>query len=55
MNGRAQYPCLPSLPLAVEDGVCRLRYTGPPPIGMGVKAAVKDKFPDIKEVVFVED
>ncbi|GAB4813117.1 hypothetical protein N2152v2_000163 [Parachlorella kessleri] len=41
--------------LSVEEGVCRLRYVGPPPIGMGVKAAVKDKFPDIKEVVFIEE
>lgn len=41
--------------LAVEDGMCRLRYKGPAPIGHGVKAAVKDKFPDIKEVVLVED
>lgn len=39
--------------LRVEDGQCEIRYTGPAPLGMGVKAAVKDKFPDIKEVIFV--
>lgn len=41
--------------LSVEGGVCRLRYQGPAPIGNGVKAAVKDKFPDITEVVFEDE
>lgn len=40
--------------LSLEGGKCTVRYTGPAPIGMGVKAAVKDKFPDIKEVVLMD-
>ena len=36
--------------LTVEQGVCTVRFNGPPPIGMGVQAAIKDKFPDIKTV-----
>lgn len=40
--------------LSLEGGKCTVRYTGPAPIGMGVKAAVKDKFPDIKEVILVD-
>ncbi len=39
--------------LAVEGGKCTVRYTGPAPIGMGVRAAIKDKFPDITEVLLV--
>ena len=35
----------------VNDGVCRLKYSGPVPIGEGIKAAIRDKFPDIREVV----
>ncbi len=40
--------------LSLEAGKCTVRYTGPAPIGMGVKAAVKDKFPDISEVILVD-
>ena len=40
--------------LEVDAGTCRVKYTGPPPIGMGVRAAIKDKFPDITEVVLVD-
>lgn len=36
--------------VAVSRGVCEVKYEGPAPIGMGIQAAVKDKFPDIKEV-----
>jgi NFU1 iron-sulfur cluster scaffold homolog, mitochondrial len=36
--------------LSVADGVCELRYVGPAPIGKGLIGAVKDQFPDIKEV-----
>lgn len=36
---------------AVDDGVCEIRFLGPKPIGMGIRAAIKDKFPDVKEVV----
>ena len=40
--------------LVVEGGKCTVRYTGPAPIGMGVRAAIKDKFPDITEVQLVD-
>lgn len=36
--------------LAVSRGVCEVKYEGPAPIGMGIQAAIKDKFPDIKDV-----
>ncbi|KAL3160178.1 hypothetical protein ABBQ32_010944 [Trebouxia sp. C0010 RCD-2024] len=36
--------------LAVDDGICELKYVGPAPIGMGIQAAIKDKFPDIRVV-----
>ncbi|KAK9834555.1 hypothetical protein WJX74_004543 [Apatococcus lobatus] len=36
---------------AVANGVCTVTYKGPPPIAQGIKAAIKDRFPDIKEVV----
>lgn len=32
------------------QGVCTLHYKGPLPIGYGLRAAVRDKFPDIVEV-----
>ena len=31
-------------------GVCELKYKGPPPVGMGLQAAIKDKYPDIRNV-----
>ena len=37
--------------LKVEDGVCTVSYQGPAPIGMGIQAAIKDKFPDIRTVL----
>lgn len=37
--------------VSVSDGVCELKYSGPAPIGVGIKAAIKDKFPDVKEVI----
>lgn len=40
--------------LKVEDGICELRFSGPAPISKGIQAAVKDKFPDIKEISFVD-
>ena len=40
--------------VSLDGGQCTVWYTGPAPIGMGVKAAIKDKFPDIKEVVLVD-
>eukprot|EP00210_Caulerpa_lentillifera_P004565 g4355.t1 len=39
--------------LKVEDGVCELKYTGPAPIGMGIQAAIRDKFPDIHDVKLI--
>ena len=37
-------------PVSIKGGVCMVRYTGPAPILMGVTAALKDRFPDIKDV-----
>ncbi|KAK9828600.1 hypothetical protein WJX72_000970 [[Myrmecia] bisecta] len=39
--------------ISVEHGVCKVQFEGPPPIGMGVQAAIKDKFPDITKVELV--
>ncbi|XP_011002744.1 PREDICTED: nifU-like protein 1, chloroplastic [Populus euphratica] len=39
--------------LSVENGECRVEYTGPESIGSGIKAAIKEKFSDIVDVVFV--
>ena len=36
---------------AVANGICTVKYKGPPPIAQGIKAAIKDRFPDIREVV----
>ena len=36
--------------MLVEDGICEVKYEGPAPIGMGIQAAIKDKFPDIRVV-----
>lgn len=36
--------------VAVDDGICEVKYEGPAPIGMGIQAAIKDKFPDIRVV-----
>ncbi|CAL1398731.1 unnamed protein product [Linum trigynum] len=40
--------------LSIKGGECQVRYTGPESIGSGVKAAIKEKFPDIQNVVFVD-
>lgn len=42
--------------LAVDPrkGSADVRFKGPAPIGMGIQAAIKDKFPDIKKVNLVE-
>ncbi|KAK3423699.1 hypothetical protein EUGRSUZ_H00910 [Eucalyptus grandis] len=37
--------------LSVEAGDCRVKYVGPESIGSGIKAAIKEKFPDITNVV----
>ncbi|CBI36981.3 hypothetical protein VitviT2T_009639 [Vitis vinifera] len=38
--------------LSIEGGDCLVKYTGPESIGSGIKAAIKEKFPDIVNVVF---
>ncbi|XP_048422466.1 nifU-like protein 1, chloroplastic isoform X1 [Pyrus x bretschneideri] len=38
--------------LSVEGGDCHVNYVGPESIGSGIKAAIKEKFPDIGNVVF---
>mmetsp|Transcript_14764 Transcript_14764/g.47040 ORF Transcript_14764/g.47040 Transcript_14764/m.47040 type:complete len:152 (+) Transcript_14764:260-715(+) len=37
--------------VSLEGDTCTLQFRGPPPIRMGIEAAIKDKFPDIKKVV----
>ncbi|KAJ8899014.1 hypothetical protein K2173_008837 [Erythroxylum novogranatense] len=39
--------------VSVEGGECRVKYTGPESIGSGIKAAIKEKFADINDVIFV--
>ncbi|KAF8387609.1 hypothetical protein HHK36_026262 [Tetracentron sinense] len=38
--------------ISVEGGHCHVRYVGPESIGSGIKAAIKEKFPDIVNVIF---
>lgn len=38
--------------LSVENGECSVKYMGPESIGSGIKAAIKEKFPDVVNVVF---
>ncbi|WOL00277.1 nifU-like protein 1, chloroplastic [Canna indica] len=40
--------------VSIEGGDCSVRYTGPDSIGTGIKAAIKEKFPDIINVVFTD-
>jgi Fe-S cluster biogenesis protein NfuA len=40
--------------LSIEGGDCLVKYVGPQSIGTGVKAAIKEKFPDLVNVVFTE-
>lgn len=39
--------------VSVKNGVCDVNYTGPAPLEIGISAAIKDKFPDIREVKFM--
>mmetsp|Transcript_657 Transcript_657/g.2404 ORF Transcript_657/g.2404 Transcript_657/m.2404 type:complete len:99 (-) Transcript_657:110-406(-) len=41
----------------VDDrlGTCTIKYVGPPAIGSGIRTALKDKFPRLRRVDFVED
>ncbi|CAL0308507.1 unnamed protein product [Lupinus luteus] len=36
--------------LSIEGGECHVKYVGPDSIGSGIKAAIKEKFPDILNV-----
>ncbi|CAJ1874653.1 unnamed protein product [Sphenostylis stenocarpa] len=38
--------------LSVESGECHVKYVGPDSIGSGIKAAIKERFPDILNVTF---
>lgn len=38
--------------LSVEGEDCHVRYVGPDSIGSGIRAAIKERFPDIVNVVF---
>eukprot|EP00884_Botryococcus_braunii_P017053 jgi/Botrbrau1/4030/Bobra.0016s0037.1 len=40
--------------LAVESGVCKVEFSGPKPIGMGIQAAIRDRFPDIRSVILLD-
>lgn len=37
--------------LSVDGGQCLVKYVGPESIGSGIRAAIKEKFPDIEDVV----
>lgn len=37
--------------ISVNGSECLVNYTGPESIGSGIKAAIKEKFPDILNVV----
>ncbi|XP_022991837.1 nifU-like protein 1, chloroplastic [Cucurbita maxima] len=38
--------------ISIDGGNCVVMYEGPESIGTGIKAAIKEKFPDITNVVF---
>lgn len=38
--------------IAIEGGDCTVNYKGPETIGSGIKAAIKERFPDISNVIF---
>ncbi|KAK9747584.1 hypothetical protein RND81_02G001700 [Saponaria officinalis] len=38
--------------MAIEGGDCTVKYDGPDTIGSGIKAAIKEKFPEIVNVIF---
>lgn len=40
--------------LSVESGDCIVKYVGPDSIASGIRAAIKEKFPDIENVVFTD-
>lgn len=47
-------PSNPTPPSHPPQGVVTLNYKGPLPIGYGLRAAVRDKFPDIVEVLMID-
>ena len=40
--------------IAIVGGDCTVRYEGPQTIGLGIKAAIKERFPDIVNVIFTK-
>ncbi|XP_057516215.1 nifU-like protein 1, chloroplastic [Amaranthus tricolor] len=38
--------------IAIKGADCTVKYKGPDTIGSGIKAAIKEKFPDISNVIF---
>lgn len=38
--------------ISIDGGDCLVKYEGPESIGTGIKAAIKERFPDITNVVF---
>lgn len=38
----------------MPQGVCTLRYKGPEAIAYGLRAALRDQFPDLVEVLLVD-
>jgi hypothetical protein len=49
-----KYVCAWLLLLQVENGKCTIVYTGPPQIAVGITSAIKDKFPDIKDITYLD-
>eukprot|EP00201_Polytomella_parva_P012231 CAMPEP_0175067144 /NCGR_PEP_ID=MMETSP0052_2-20121109/16924_1 /TAXON_ID=51329 ORGANISM="Polytomella parva, Strain SAG 63-3" /NCGR_SAMPLE_ID=MMETSP0052_2 /ASSEMBLY_ACC=CAM_ASM_000194 /LENGTH=96 /DNA_ID=CAMNT_0016333971 /DNA_START=367 /DNA_END=657 /DNA_ORIENTATION=+ len=38
--------------ISVENGVCKLRYNGPKGVRKGVDGVIRERFTDVKNVVF---
>lgn len=41
--------------LSIAGGDCVVRYVGPDSIGSGIKAAIKERFPDIVNVELAKE
>ncbi|XP_073145310.1 nifU-like protein 1, chloroplastic [Henckelia pumila] len=39
--------------ISIDGGDCLVKYVGPPTIGSGIQAAIKERFPDILNVHFI--
>lgn len=48
------HPSISSSARKVGEGVCKILYSGPPAIAVGVRAAVRDQFPDLQEVLLLD-